>query len=74
MMLSHLNLRNNQEQREEKSLHENTSKGIPDMVRVDYSNIVVKQEMAEALLSQGLTEEAVSRLLHIDPEIISDND
>lgn len=36
-------------------------------------NDAVKREMAEALLAQGLNEDAVCRLLHIDPEQIPDN-
>lgn len=38
------------------------------------TNYAVRQEMAEALLSQGLNEEAVCRLLNIAPELIPVND
>jgi len=42
-------------------------------IHSDCSNTAVKREMAEALLSQGLSEDAVCRLLHIAPKFLPEN-
>jgi len=51
------------------------SEAVSDQVRFPSNgNDTVKQEMAKALLVQGISEEAVCRLLHIDSEMLPDND
>ena len=49
------------------------SEAVSDQVRFPSNgNDTVKQEMAKALLVQGISEEAVCRLLHIDSEMLPD--
>lgn len=38
----------------------------------DFGNCTVKKDMAEALLAQGISEEAVCRILHIDSKQLPD--
>ena len=53
---------------------ERVSEGITNQVKLPAcGNDVVKQEMAVALIAQGVSEEAVCRLLHIDSELLPDN-
>lgn len=47
------------------------SEGLSIQVRLPAcGNDAVKQEMAVALIAQGLSEESVCRLLHIDSELL----
>lgn len=63
-----------------RSVQENSAvEDVSESVRVEVKlpecgNYAVKQEMAEALRDQGLSEEAVCRLLHIDSELLQNID